>query len=118
VSYSPDEEAILREAIDVFYKASGFHGWHHDVNDAVAQVFMVMLCEARKCSTAMSWVPRPPAGPATVGWLARQIGRAGIERLRATRLSIPCGKMVVARWGRILDSAARSGMAMGLVPCE
>ncbi len=52
--------------IDAYYKAAGLSGWRGKVNDDVAAVFGDMVIETKRCSEAMSWVPRPIGGKATV----------------------------------------------------
>ncbi len=116
MAVSADDAHCLASVIDAYYKAGGFPGCRGEVNDSVAVVFHTMLCLSRKCSDAFGWVPRPPS-VVTVTWLARQIGRAVIERMRSSRESFPCIRAVIWQYGRMLDTASRQDIVMGVRPC-
>lgn len=96
----------MRDAISAFYKGAGvdkqFSG---EVNERVAEVFGTMLTETKKCSNAFVWVPTPSGGPATIAWIARNITRSVIERLRDST-SITCAKRVISVWDRELRMAS------------
>ena len=79
--------------------------WDGDVNDNVAVVVEKMLSETKACSRAFVWVPRPPAGRATVNWLCMQIGQSMFASSRA-RLSQACARTVILRWRSTLEMAA------------
>lgn len=99
------EKERVREAIDAFYKGAGvdkkFTG---DINEHVAYVFGKMLQETRKCSKAFVWVPIPSGGKATITWIARNLARSMIERLR-NKSSVTCARGVIAIWDRELQMA-------------
>ncbi len=110
---SAEEKQTLRDLIDAFYRAAGFHGWSGEVNDSVAQVFGTMLCSAMRCSDALAWVPPPPAGPPIIAWFARSLGRTAANRLRNLELSKACAKTVIWRWNKALRFASSNGFATG-----
>lgn len=115
---SAEEKQILRDLIDAFYKAGGLPGWRGEVNESVAQVFGTMLCTSMRCSDALAWVPPPPAGPPTISWFARALGRVAVNRLRDLELSTTCARTVISRWNTALRLASSNDFATGaIVPC-
>jgi hypothetical protein len=75
-----DKEQV-RQAIDAFYQIGRSGGWKRDVNERVAAVFGRMLEEAKKCSKALNWVPRPPGGKATISWLVHNVSRSTMRSM-------------------------------------
>ncbi|RMF19999.1 MAG: hypothetical protein D6758_00490 [Gammaproteobacteria bacterium] len=60
---TPYEKERLRRQIDRFFE----HAWSKppmnlNINDRVADVFMVMLEEAAKCTQTSHYIPRPSGG--------------------------------------------------------
>jgi len=110
---SAEEKRILRDIIDAFYKAAGYHGWSGEVNESVAQVFGTMLCTAMRCSDALAWVPMPPAGPPTIAWFARSLGRTAVNRLLNLELSKTCARFVIWRWNSALRFASSNDITTG-----
>lgn len=97
---SEQEKQIVRQQIEAFFKLAGItpHGdWSGEVNEGVAAVFGKMLEQTRRCSRAMAWVPRPPSGPATIKWLATQLGGAALRSIRSG-LSVVCARQAVANF--------------------
>ena len=68
-----DKEHV-RMLINTFYEIGGLGGWNRNVNEEVASVFGLMLEEAKKCTDALNWVPRPTGGKAAISWLVRNSG--------------------------------------------
>ena len=101
---SLDKETV-RRMIDEFYRAAEQPGWSGEVNEGVAAAFGKMLEEAKNCSKALCWVPRPPGGKATIIWLCTTIGLAAIRRMRE-QASVTCLKFVIYKWGHELDIAS------------
>lgn len=88
------DEIIAKEVINSFFKSIGIQRkWNEPVNDEVAEIFARMLDEVRKCSDAISWIPKP-SGKATVSWLARQLGRSFIEKMNG-KTSLACARYSV-----------------------
>jgi len=89
------EKLAVKEMIESFY---GFANvslrWNGEVNERVAEVFGVMLNEARECSKAIGWVPRPSGGKASISWLAMQMGRGMFNHYRG-QLSFSCVRGVI-----------------------
>lgn len=85
-----------------------------EVNERVAEVFGIMLNETRKCSKAFGWVPTPPAGPASITWLAMQLGK-GVFNSYRSRLSFTCARHVINVWGEQLQMGSL-GIASGRLP--
>lgn len=105
---SAKDRATVQAVINSYYKAGGQSGWNREVNKKVARVFGTMLIETKKCSEALSWVPQPTTGPATIKWIAKQLGKSFIKRMR-DKTSTTCIKGVIYRWGRRLNRASILG---------
>ena len=116
---SAEEKRILRDIIDAFYKAAGFHGWSGEVNESVAQVFATMLCSAKRCTNALEWVPVPPGGPPSVAWFAKSLGRIAVHKMREHDLATICIRNVIRTWRTPLRIASTQGFATGAItPCQ
>lgn len=102
-----DKEQV-RQAIDEFYRVGRSGGWNRNVNERVAEVFGEMLEEARKCTKALNWVPRPPGGRATIAWLVRNVTRSTIRSM-GNELAYTCVQFVIRNW----DSELRLASALG-----
>jgi hypothetical protein len=102
-----DKEQV-REAIDEFYRIGRSGGWKRDVNERVAEIFGRMLEEARKCTKALNWVPRPPGGKATIAWLVRNVTRSTIRSM-GDELAHTCAQFVIRNW----DAELRLASALG-----
>jgi hypothetical protein len=61
------------------------------------EVFGKMLEEARKCTKASNWVPRPPGGKATIAWLVRNVTRSAIRSM-GNDLACTCVQFVIRNW--------------------
>ncbi|XVJ71567.1 MAG: hypothetical protein HEQ39_19670 [Rhizobacter sp.] len=86
----------LKKIIESFFKFSGTPvPWNGVVNDGVAAVFYNMLRTTAECSKALSFVPRPSGGPASVLWLVTQLGWVGYRNIE-NRLSVSCAKKAIA----------------------
>jgi len=107
VASSLDKENVWK-MINEFYRAAEQPGWKGEINESTAAVFGKMLAEARQCSTALAWIPRPPGGKATITWLCTTLGFAAIRRIRE-QSSVTCLKLVIYKLGRELDRAAIFG---------
>ncbi len=112
------EKEEVKEIIDAFYKAAGLSGWNGNVNESVAAVFGVMLCEAKKCSKAMNWIPTPPAGRATISWIVMQLGRKIIQHFKDKKIKLICVRTIIWKWESTLRIASDHNMAIGLVTCD
>ncbi|OOG26424.1 hypothetical protein B1C78_04995 [Thioalkalivibrio denitrificans] len=103
------EEQKVKEIVNAIYEAAGVQRqFSGSVNDRVAEVVGIMLHELGRCSDVFAWVPRPPAGKATITWIARNISRSMVDRLRDSD-SLTCLRGVVHRWGGQLQ---RAGMGL------
>jgi len=99
-----DREKV-RDAIDALYQGAGIQPtFSGEINDQVAAVFGRMLAEVRRCSDAFAWIPVPSGGRATVAWLARNLARGTIDRMRDSR-SLTCARHVIYIWDRELRAA-------------
>ena len=98
----------VKEVINSFYIAAGFHGWNRKANEKVAEIFGKMVAEVRSCSSEFLWVPRPPSGRATISWLVKNFNRSVLSRMKG-EISQTCAKAVIYRWGRELDRASLMG---------
>ena len=107
---TPEEEKReVKRQIEAFFRFAGTPvPWNGEVNEGIAAVFGVMLSETAKCSDAMAWVPRPPNGPATMGYLAKQF-RGALYRQVEDRMSPTCAKHVVNTY-RTDFEMAKSGV--------
>ncbi len=115
---SAEKKQILRDLIDVFYRAAGFHGWSGEVNESVAQVFTTMLCSAKRCINALGWVPAPPGGPPSIAWFAQNLGRIAVYKMREYDLSTICIRKIIRTWRTPLRIASTQGFATGAItPC-
>lgn len=107
----------VAEILDAFYKGAGHWVWNGEVNEGVAKVTAVMLCEASKCSKGMDYVPRPPSGVPSVTWVVKQIGDIVVRRL-ASGTYKTCQVAVIYKLGRLINEAQVFGEAIGLPSCE
>lgn len=109
----------VSDILDALYKGAGLNGWRGEVNEAVAQVAAVMICEVRRCSKAMDFVPRPPSGmpQATLSWLLSQVGKAALHRLESGSYRI-CQVGTIYKLGRLINEAQTFNEVLGLPPCE
>ncbi len=112
-----DEKEHIRMILDVLYKGAGLNGWNGNINESVAKVVSVMLCEVNKCSRAMNFVLRPPIGLPTAGWLFTQVGRSIIDTLRSGQYKI-CQLKVISNFQTILSTAEVFDETLGLPSCE
>ena len=100
-----EEKQEVRRQIEAFFRFAGVPvPWNGVVNEDVAAVFGVMLRETAQCSKAMAWVPRPPTGPATIGYLAKQL-RGALSRQMEHQLSTTCAKDVIRTYRTDFDLA-------------
>jgi hypothetical protein len=88
---SDADKAQVMEMIKSLYRFANIPiNFSGDVNESVASVFGIMLIETKKCSKAFGWVPIPPAGVASIGWLVIQFGRGVFNHSKGqTPLSAP-----------------------------
>lgn len=98
----------VRRMIDEYFKTAGHTGWNGEVNERVAAVFGEMLQKTSMCSHALSWVPRPPGGKASIVWLCTQIGSGAFRSIRDNS-SVTCMKGIVYGYKRKLDIAEALG---------
>lgn len=112
-------ENELRELIDAFYKAGGRWGWNGKVNDSVAEVFMVMLREAKKCSSALNWIPVPPLGRVDIKWVVRQLGQSLLKSFLNHEVKLVCAREVIRKWERELMWASENNcVGIGVIACD
>jgi hypothetical protein len=102
-----DKEHV-RQVINEFYTLGRYGGWKLDVNERVAEVFGRMLEEAKKCTKALNWVPRPPRGKATIAWLVKNLTKSVIRSM-GDELAHTCVQMVIRNWDRELKLASVAG---------
>lgn len=103
---SSEEAAEVKKIIESFYDFAAVSlPTDLVINEAVAEVFGRMLEETKKCSHAFGWVPTPPTGRATIGWLASQLGR-GVFNSYRSRLSFACARRVIYAWSNKLREAS------------
>ncbi|SFD82505.1 hypothetical protein [Paracidovorax konjaci] len=106
------QKAALREMIDSFFRfAQTPVPWNGVVNDGVATVFHNMLTETAKCSRALSFVPRPSGGPASVVWLAAQLAGVGYRNIQK-KMSITCAKKAVQNFRSDFQLASMGAAAL------
>lgn len=113
---SETDQTEVREMIQALFRLAQQRPWDGLINDDVAAVFGVMLFETRKCSDAFKWMPKPPGGRASIGWLAMQLGR-GVFMSSSAKLSFVCARGVVYKWGRQLDMASQEIAMTSLPKC-
>jgi hypothetical protein len=99
-----------------FFKGAGLSGWNGEVNEDVAKVFLSMLCQARSCSIAMHWVPRPSYNPAKT-WILSNLSRSFIESLGNGQYKI-CQLEVVRKFRTALSLAASRIAPVELSSCK
>lgn len=97
--------AEVKEMIQSLYRHANIPPWEGEVNEEVARVFGIMLFETQKCSSAFGWIPPPPGGRASIGWLMQKLGR-GIFNSYKGRLSFTCARAVIFKWKTALDMAS------------
>lgn len=114
---SASDRDIVQDLIDGFFKTAGQSGWNGEVTEEVAEVFYLMLCSAGKCSEALAWIPRPPAGRPTIRWLADQLGRIARQKI-SNSISVICAQRAVVNWRRPLALAEKGFRTEAAVPCE
>jgi hypothetical protein len=102
-----DKEHV-RHVINEFYVIGRSGNWKLSVNERVAEVFGRMLEEAKKCTKALNWVPRPPGGKATIAWLVKNLTKS-VVRSMGDELSVTCVQMVIRNWDRELKMASMFG---------
>ena len=103
-----NDENIIK-VINAFYKGAGIRKkFRGPVNERVARIFGIMLTEAKKCSSSLSWIPTPTGGKATISWILRNFGKGMINRLKGSQY-LTCAKAVIYKWARELDRAAILG---------
>ncbi len=103
---SKKEKAQLKEMIESFYKhAQVPMTWNFEVNEQMAEVFGIMIRETKQCSKAFGWIPTPPGGRASIGWLVMQLGR-GVFNHYILQISWTCAMGVINRWGNQLKMAS------------
>jgi len=101
------EQQKVKDVINAMYKSAGIQKrFTGDVNERVAEVLGKMIAETGRCSDALAWVPRPPGGKASISWIARNIARSIIDSLK-DRQSLTCARVVIYKWDRELQMAAR-----------
>jgi hypothetical protein len=103
-----EQVEAVRQMIERFYKIGGVPlppGLQ--INEGVAAVFGTMLEKASECSKALNFVPRPPLGVASLGWLASQASRAFIGAL-FPRLSFICVRSTIWKWQSKLQAASQN----------
>jgi hypothetical protein len=103
-----DQAEIVRQMIKRFFAIANMDPPAAlQINEGVAAVFGVMLQEAAKCSNALNFVPRPPLGVATLGWLGSQAARAALGTAWI-RLSRTCVVQVIRTWRSKLEIASNN----------
>lgn len=101
------DKDIVRYSINTFFKGAGIDKtFNGPVNEKVAEVFGKMLTESTRCSSSLSWVPRPTGGKATISWVARNFSRSIRERMRDSQY-LTCAKTVIYKMMTELEMAAR-----------
>ncbi|MCU7843642.1 MAG: hypothetical protein KZQ93_07355 [Candidatus Thiodiazotropha sp. (ex Monitilora ramsayi)] len=75
-----DKEQVRQTTIE-FYSIGRSGSWKLDVNERVAEVFGCMLEEAKRCTKALNWVPRPPGGKAKIAWLVKNISKSAVRSM-------------------------------------
>ncbi|MDH5546207.1 MAG: hypothetical protein OEZ43_11475 [Gammaproteobacteria bacterium] len=103
----------LRQMIEAFYRFAGVNPPANlEINESVASVFGSMLQETRKCSDAFKWIPPPPGGRPSIGWLVTNIGKSFIRSLN-DKMSFTCARGVIYVWGHHLQRASLLNISMG-----
>ncbi|WCM93208.1 hypothetical protein M5C99_00290 [Acidovorax sp. NCPPB 2350] len=106
------QKAALKETIDSFFRFAQVPvPWNGMVNDGVAMVFHNMLTETAKCSQALSFVPRPAGGPASVVWLSMQLAGVGYRNIQK-KLSVTCAKKAVQNFRSDFQLASMGASAL------
>ena len=100
------EESMTRDVINAVDTGSAgiektFSG---DINEEVAAVTGQMLAEISTCSRTLAWVPKPTGGQASLSWIALNISRSTVDRLKNNQ-SMTCARKVVYNWDRKLHLA-------------
>ncbi len=96
----------VKEMIQAIYQVANIRPiWDGEVNERVAEIFGLMLKETKKCSDAFAWVPTPPAGRATIGWLVIIFSKGMFMHYKSL-LSFTCARAVVLKWRSELEMAS------------
>lgn len=103
-----DQAEVVRQMIKRFFAVANMDPPAGlQINEGVAAVFAVMVQEAAKCSNAFNYVPRPPLGVATLGWLGSQAARVALGTVWI-RLSRTCVVQVIRNWRSKLEMASNN----------
>ena len=101
------EKEKVREVINAYYKFSRVNKtFTGEVNEKVAKIFGEMLDKTYACDSALSWVPHPAGGKATITWIARNFTRTMVEQLESKSHRV-CGTGIIYNYGSLLDAAGR-----------
>lgn len=95
--YFDDKEYILmsekeqvRETINALYEAGNVnYRFRGEVSERTVTVLTDMVKKIQKCSSSMSWVPRPTGRP-SVSWAAKHLGKAFIRDLKKSKVHFIC----------------------------
>ncbi len=99
----------VKDAINALYEGAGIKTqFTGQVNEEVAKVFGELLTEIRRCTLALKWVPKPTGGPATIKWIAKNIGRSIIQQFKDD-ISITCAKARILQFQTRLRLASLGG---------
>lgn len=100
------DHTSVKNAINAFYKGAGLNlTFKGDVNARVAEIFGEMIFATQKCSAALSWVPRPSGGKATISWIVKNLSQSVLRQIESKQ-SLTCAKEVVRNYRTKLQLAA------------
>jgi hypothetical protein len=106
MEFNMTDHTAVKNAINAFYKAAGLNlTFEGDVNARVAETFGEMIFATQKCSTALSWVPRPIGGKATISWIVRNFTQSVLRQIESKQ-SLTCAKEVVRNYRTKLQLSA------------
>ena len=112
-----EERDHIKEILNALYRGIGQTGWSGEVNESVARVTYTMLCEIRKFSHAMNFVPLPTITPPTATWFVRNITRSFINNLSNGTYKV-CQTTALYHYGTALREAQLFDTTPGLPQCQ
>ena len=101
-----EDKIKVKNAINYFYKGAGLKiKFTGSINPKVAETFGKMIIETQSCTTALSWVPRPAGGKATISWIAKNLTKSALSQIE-TKQSLTCAKTAILRYKTPLHLAS------------
>ena len=96
----------VKDAINSLYEGVGIRAkYSWPVNEEVARVFGELLLEIHSCTSALTWVPTPSGGPASIKWVVKNISRSVMQQFKDD-VSLSCAKARILQFQSPLRLAA------------